>query len=355
MKGLWGQRARLSSRTFQQTRETVSNMHIVMCSVPLTYTIRTVFIQAVAVAIFLTFVHLSPMYLHKETFEVMETIMEQTQATVSTLKLSSGFVFSFYFLGRVGWWWSIVDCGRAIQGRTHDIAMLVSGVTANEEHTDQDAWWEAKWNFYRYLMLIFILSFRPLSPALQLLPDDKLEQMGLLRHQEALVIQKALHPRKVVLKWLTLWVSENVQDKTDRHLVHDKICGLRGATGTLHDTLELRAPLSFETVLYAMVWLWIILMPFSHISSTKRSVLLETPIELPLVNFMIVASFYLTSLKLLEVFKDPFGLHADALHVQAIYLETETTVVDYLTSPMSDALKPACQEVYYEEEVNEKK
>merc|ERR1719482_1661305 len=94
-------------------------------------------------------------------------------------------------------------------------------------------------------------------------------------------------------------------------------------------------------------------MPFNRMTATMdRKLILETPVILPTINCMIITLFYKSMLNLLEAFKDPFGVHTDALHVQTIFLETETTVVDFLTCPVPDSFQPLCNEVLHDETVS---
>lgn len=353
-KGLWGKRALMSSTPYQVAWESTAlikeKVYVgVMNSSALHGTLFSVLKFGLCVSICYTSIRLLPMVVSHQWFGTIGQVLSQSQGLAGTAKMVVGFLFSFYTLGRVSWWWEIMDCGRIMQGRTHDIAVLVGSAVSAEEHGDPDVWWEKKWQIYRYLMLFFILTFRPLCPSFQPLDFEKLTELGFLEEQEAKLLSKSLHPRKVILKWLMLWVTGNVQDKHVKQLILEKCTGLRGAAGTLHDTIEKRAPWSFEALLYSMVYLWILVMPFDHTTGTHdRKVIQSTPIVFPVLNCMIVALFYVSMLNLLEAFKDPFGVHTDSLHVQNILLETETTVVDFLTSPVPKSLQSICKEELYD-------
>merc|ERR1712226_882491 len=119
---------------------------------------------------------------------------------------------------------------RIIQGRSHDIAMLVGGAVATEDHGDATSWWSAKWHLYRFQLLVFILTFRPLASSLKEITYEDLQTAGLLEENEKLLLRKCIHPRKLALKWISIWVSGYVQDGFLRSLILDKLCGLRGAT-----------------------------------------------------------------------------------------------------------------------------
>lgn len=347
--GLWGTRTQKPRKTYQLTWEMGSSTLLVLQrladSTSLWKAFGRVSTGGVAAATFMTFMRLCPMFMDAHTFKMLGVFMAQSQETVGTLKMILGLLFSFYALGRVGWWWHVMDCGRTIQGRTHDIAMLVGGAGSSEDHSDQEEWWQKKWTLFRHLMLAFFLCYRPLVPGFQQISDDQLVKLGLAEAEELAILRKSMYPRKVTLKWISLWVEGNIQDKHLRQLIQDKLCGLRAGFATLHDTLEVRAPWTFEALLYVMVYLWVFLMPLGIINANSdRLLVMDTPIFLPTLNFMIVAAFYLTMLNLLEAFKDPFGTHTDSMHVQTLFLETEASVVDYLTSPVTTHLKSVCKD-----------
>lgn len=360
-RGLWnGKRAKMPSRLFQLSwpymvrivfTEVLSSSHVVRGAFAL------FFQWGFWIIIVLTFVRVSPMLLHKVQFHTMGRYFSQIEECTETLNFIVGFLFSFYVLGRVGWWWQVMLAGRIIQGRSHDIAMLVGGFAATEDHHDphdagQEKWWDAKWHLYRYLMLGFIVCFRPVSPTIGKIDNERLIRLGFLERDEELMIRKSLNPRKVVLKWLTMWVSAHINDQYTRSLILDKVCGLRGAMGTLHDTIEQRAPWSFEALLHLLVRLYVLLLPFRSINeTTDRLLILESSPVLPTLNSMLVCAFYEAMMLLLEYFKYPFGVHSDAMHVETILLETETSIVDYLTAPSPESLQEWCKdELPFEEE-----
>merc|ERR1719231_1249820 len=94
-----------------------------------------------------------------------------------------------------------------------------------------------------------------------------------------------------------------------------------------------------------MVYLWLLVMPFTQIAaSNNRKEIAENPVLLPTFNCMIIATFYCSMINLLEAFKDPFGAHTDAMHVQTIFLESETTILEFLTAPVPTDLQHLCKE-----------
>lgn len=244
---------------------------------------------------------------------------------------------------------------RGIQGRTHDIAMLVGGAVGTESHPDQEAWWQAKWNLYRFQVLTFFYTFRGITPKWGVIDHVHLEKAGLLEAEERVIIEKAVFPRKICLKWIAAWVGAHVQDLETRQLIMDKVCGLRGATATLHDTLEMRAPYSFEALLYSTIWVWMLLLPFTEIRSTDdRRAVLEAGVLFATIRCMIVCAMYLTLIDLLEAFKRPFASDSDSLNIEAILLESEATVLEYYSAPVSEKLEQfVSDDLYYKDKIKD--
>lgn len=355
-KGLWGQRAQKSKNTFQRMWDTrAATMKSVLgelfASDCVSVAAERACVLGFWMSVFYTVLRILPMVLERESFQIIETMLQQGKGTADSCKMIVGFMFGFYALGRVSWWWNLLDKGRTIQGRTHDIAMLVGAVAAAEEHGDPERWWETKFTCFRYLMLIFFLNFRSISAAFQKVSDDMLLELGFIEPQEAELLRSSMHPRKIVLKWLTLWVHTHVKNEQSKFVMLDRLCDLRGACGALHDTYELRAPWTFEALLYTSVHSLLVLLPFYNLESqATRESIVSTPIVIPTLNCMAVAFFYFTLLGLLEVFKEPYGRHTDCMNVQTIFLESETTVWEFLQGPVPDNVgEDACPEKLYVE------
>jgi len=299
-------------------------------------------------SVFYTVLRLTPLVMTDPNFKVFSATLEEVRDLSSTLKVSVGFLFSFYALGRISWWWQVIDCCRSMQGRSHDLALIIGGVSAvkavpagsKQAGGSQATWLEAKWNFYRFLLVDWILTFRGLSPDFARVTMDDLKDVGFVEGQEPEVIEKSTHPREIAIKWMATWIEHHIQDDTVRALAMEKLCGLRGAEGALHDTCELRAPMSFEGLMYTLVIAWVCTLPFGRLMEVgSRKIVLEQNVFIPVLSTICTYSFYMAMVAMLECFKEPFGNSKDGLNTETLVLETETTVWDYLTSPA-----PACLE-----------
>jgi len=106
-------------------------------------------------SLFYQMLHISPAVLDNIQYKVLIATLEDGKRLSSALKTSVGILFSFYALGRVGWWWTVIDWCRSMQGRTHDIGLIIGGYTAVKEcpqagkASKKEQWLEAKWNLYR--------------------------------------------------------------------------------------------------------------------------------------------------------------------------------------------------------------
>jgi len=351
-KGLRGNRQRMISAPLQNYFPFAPRLghllrEIMKSSVlqqSLTHSVRIGFFMSV----FYTAVRVSPAFVDKLQYQVLRATLEEFKRFSGALRVSVGFLFSFYALGRVSWWWNVIDICRSMQGRTHDIALILGGHSAvndcpqARDASKQEKWLEAKWNVYRFLMLSWVLCYRPLSADFRLVTFEDLVDVGLLEESEKDILRECAHARKAPLKWASTWISHHVEDEQVRTLMLDKLCALRGTMGALHDACELRAPMSFEGLMYTLVVAWVYTIPFWNLDYLDdRRVVLEHNVTIPTLTAICTAQFYLSMVALLEIFKDPFGVSRDGLSVETIFLETETTTWDYLTAPAADCLEHA--------------
>lgn len=349
-KGLGGSRQTMRSTPFQSyfpfaprlSHLILQMMRNTLLTQSLIHSLRLGFFMS----LFYQALHISPAVLDNIQYKVLKATLEDGKRLSSALKVSVGILFSFYALGRVGWWWTVIDWCRNMQGRTHDIGLIIGGYTAVKEcpqagkASKKEQWLEAKWNLYRFIMLSWIMCYRSLSADFKLIELGDLVDAGLLEPSEKAIISECAHGRKAPLKWISTWVGYHVKDVRVRALVLDKLCALRGTMGGLHDACELRAPMSFEGLMYTLVVAWVYSIPFQRlVDIDDRKVVLEQGVVIPTLTSICTCIFYMFILALLETFKDPFGLSKDALSVETIFLETETTTWDYLTVPA-----PACLE-----------
>lgn len=347
-KGLRGERQTMLSTPFQSYFPFAPRLSHLLLQMLRNSLLQQSLIHSLRLGFFMSLfyqmLHISPAVINNDNYKFLTATLLDVKGLSSALQVSVGILFSFYALGRVGWWWSVIDCCRSMQGRTHDIALIIGGYTAVREYpqagnaSKREQWMEAKWNLYRFLMLSWIMCYRSLSAEFKLIELDDLVVAGLLEPSEKAIIIECAHGRKTPLKWLSTWVGYHVRDVRVRALVLDKLCALRGTMAGLHDACELRAPLSFEGLMYTLVVAWVYTIPFQRlVDLDDRRLVLEQGVVISTVTSICTTIFYMFILALLETFKDPFGLSRDALSVETVFLETETTTWDYLTIPA-----PAC-------------
>jgi len=347
-KGLTGERARKHKEPFQQYFPYKPRLSFLIGRLFGTAALQQVLGQSLKfgcfMSVFYTVLRLLPMVCDRLTFELVSSTLNEIKTLSGHLEVAVGFLFSFYALGRVSWWWEVISHCRSMQGRTHDLAMMIGGYSTVKEcpseggGTDTKATWlDAKWNFFRHLMLAWLLCFRGLSPDFGTVTLEDIQAAGLMNENESEIIQKSEHIRKVPLKWLAAWVEHYIEDMTVRALVMDKLCGLRGAMASLHDAVELRAPMSFEGLMYTLVMAWVTTIPFGRLKELDdRRVVLEENVLIPVFGAVCTYGFYISMVALLETFKQPFGTSRDSLNADTLILETETSVWDYMTAPSPD-------------------
>lgn len=75
--------------------------------------------------------------------------------------------------------------------------------------------------------------------------------------------------------------------------------------------LEQRAPISFESLLYVLVYSLCLVMPFglSHVDFKNREAVMYSIHAAPVVGVVCLSAFYLALLHLLRHMQDPFGRH----------------------------------------------
>jgi len=286
--------------------------------------------QVTLVCITRTIFKLSPLWLTQLGFQEIHVLTSQTARVADQLRGLTSFVFGFYLIGRIGWWWDVMACGKAVQASIHDIAMLVGAIV----HEEGDEWLELKFDLFRYLCCLFVFSFPRTDNKMALLTDDMLMELGFLKEKEVELLRSSFYPRQMIVKWTTCWSSKYIHNVMERQLVMQKVSELRDNSNRLQMTVGMRPPWTFEALLYATIRLWIVIITFSDaVASDDRGLALILPIGIPLVSFTLFTSFYQVILHMLDSFNAPFGQHMDALNVETLFLETETTVWEYLTSP----------------------
>jgi len=350
--GLWGRRALIPpGKTFQTYFSGGINLHNPFHGIRLRT--RSCFDRVLShvawfslySALFNTCLKVAPIFLHKIHYDMICEILVEASRLSSVLNMIMSFLFSFYALGRVSWWWDVMNQARLCQGRNHDLAMIMSGYTCAQKPTTGESWLEHRWTFYRFQMLAFIFAFRKHSATFGQIDYSDMENCSLMEPSERAILEKCLHPRDVVMKWWSMFIEHHVLDGPVRALMLDKLCQLRQGYQSIDNLVQLRAPWSFEAILSGVVTLWVVIIPLSTVQDVRDRTMVRDSLPLMVtITNVLACGFYLTVLALLDTFKDPFGLWYDSMDCETILLETDTSIWDYLTAPVPECLRDQCQD-----------
>jgi hypothetical protein len=186
-------------------------------------------------------------------------------------------------------------------------------------------------------MVAFFLAFRDYTPQLQRITFRGLVDAGLLTAEEEELLNKSLYSASSLLEsWLADWVEQFMQGEA-KIQAFGVLREYRAALASVGAWLDIRAPVSFETLLYVVVYTLVFVLPFgpSHIDYKDREAIIETAHVVPVVAVSLLSSFYLALLHLMRHLQHPFNqdeLPCDSLNPVQIMNETERKLLDYLTA-----------------------
>jgi len=152
-------------------------------------------------------------------------------------------------------------------------------------------------------------------------------------------------PRIIVELWVSQWIHDNVQDAAAKQQAFMSHRELRSAAAGVSDLVLLRAPVSFESLLYVVVYALCLLLPFgpSQIDYEDRAAVLTGGHVAIALGDGVLVSFYVSLLHLLYHLQAPFdniGAPHDCLNPVAIMISTERKIRDYLAGPKAPAPDP---------------
>lgn len=255
----------------------------------------------------------------------------EVSVVAAPLQTSVSILLSFYVLNRVGWYWSLLMEGHALQGRCHDLAMIGG---AKRAETDLD--WCARYLLYRHVTLALFFAYQPHTPRLQFAGFGPLVACGLLEADEAEVLALAHRgPGTVVESWLASWVEANLAAELRQQAFH-ALRELRDAASVTEALAQQRAPVSFESLLFLAVYLLVLLLPLSLALGEDREAVMYGPHFAAVLGTGVMCAYYLALLHMLRHLQAPFDHIAapnDALNPLALLNTTERKLRDYLTMP----------------------
>jgi len=283
-------------------------------------------------ALYLALMRCSAIYLSKASYNEVAMVSEEIEALVVSLHKAVSFLLSFYALQRLSWFWSVMQEGFRVQGRANDLGMLAG---TRPRATEED--WHALYQLYRHVMLAFVMAFHDFTPQFRRITLRDLVDAGLLTAEEEGLLNKSLYaPSSVLESWLADWIEQNLHGEAKYH-AFGTLREYRAALATVGAWIDIRAPVSFETLLYVMVYALVFVIPFgpTHITYADREAIMEAPHVAPVIAVSLLSAFYLALLHLLRHLQHPFSqdqLPCDALNPVQIMNETERKLLDYLTA-----------------------
>jgi len=223
-KGLWGVRTKHKfvgayANSVPETNSLFQTLWALMQSTSVKKSYCSICTQVTLVCITRTIFKLSPLWLTQLGFQEIHVLTSQTARVADQLRGLTSFVFGFYLIGRIGWWWDVMACGKAVQASIHDIAMLVGAIV----HEEGDEWLELKFDLLRYLCCLLVFSFPRTDNKMALLTDDMLMELGFLKEKEVELLLSSFYPRQMIVKWTTCWSSKYIHNVMERQLVMQKV------------------------------------------------------------------------------------------------------------------------------------
>lgn len=294
--------------------------------------LRTSATLTVVSACYLSLLRMAAQRLDAGSYAELALATHEMGSVVQSLSTAVALLLSFYALNRVTWYWNVQTEGFKVQGRAHDIAMLAG---TKPKETEED--WREIYRLYRYVMLAFYFPFSNLVPRLRTATLQHLVNCGLLEIEEAALLEQCHRsPGTILENWIADWIERNLQAEV-RQQTYYALREYRSCLATVPDLLDQRAPVSFESLLYVVVYLLCIVMPFgpTNIDYHDRGAVMSSAHIAPVLGVTIQSCFYLSLLHMLRAFTQPFDddkMPLDALRPEQIMLSTERKLRDYLTA-----------------------
>jgi len=284
-------------------------------------------------SLYIMFLRNAARNMDKTQYAYFAMVTKEIGAVVGPLQVAVSMLLSFYALNRIGWYWSVLMNGHDVQGRCHDLAML-GGATKKDGEED----WRARYTLYRHLMLTFFFGYQPLAPNLRFLGFAPLVNCGLLEEDEVASLSAAHRgPGTVTESWLSSWVEANLDGEIRQQSFH-ALRELRDSISVVQALIDQRAPVSFESMLFCVVYFLVATLPLSpsQVNYNNRQSVMEGPHIATVFGVFIICAFYLALIHMLRHLQAPFdniGAPHDALNPIALFNCTERKLRDYLTLP----------------------
>ena len=185
----------------------------------------------------------------------LEGIGVVSSVLINNFKFFPVFLLFGYLSYSVTLWRRFVEQGTLIQGRLHDICIMIGGAVINPSDNDTRKF---LYRIYRYVTVAHFLCYSSLNKSLS---DKKLKDLvnfGLLTPNEVKILEVSHNKaRDTLCAWLSSEVQEGLRNgridtTANAPLVHG-IARFRGYMGALHDLFDFANPNSWASNMMLVV------------------------------------------------------------------------------------------------------
>lgn len=281
-----------------------------------------IFLQAYIVSSLLSTWRVIPVMLPLRHFGLLASVVDSTHTAASALVPPVMAVFAIYCVGRALWWRQAWERARAVERAADELAaQIAASVGPGEDLFDVN----------RYVVLLATHSLQRVAEnGCGILTHGQLEDLcasGWLTNAESKVLAGREVDGRVLDKWIILWASSRIRQPAQGQSIEDGLRGLRRHTQSLQEVLQAPAPWLCHAALYTLVRVsFVVTFGTRRAATTDREVALETPVELEVVCYILVAGVLQLCIEVLLLLRHPFGAPGAGWASQAMVLETEAMI-----------------------------
>ena len=209
----------------------------------------------------------------------MKIYIEGIRIVASELINNFKFFPVFLLFGYLGYsvtlWRRFVEQGTLIQGRLHDICIMVGGSIINPKNTDTR---KLIYRIYRYVTVSHFLCYSSLNENLSNKKLENLIHFGLLTPEEVSILNVSDNKKRDTLcGWLSIEIQDGLRkgilDTTDNGPLIHSVARFRGYMGALHDLFDFSNPNIWASNMMLVVNTYIVILSLGlpwvlHIEST---------------------------------------------------------------------------------------
>lgn len=261
------------------------------------------------------------------------TFLASARSTVTEAQANFKFYPIFLIQGYAAYaivrWRSFVTTSYAIQGRIHDVALVVGGAIARPSELRSR---QMAFRLYRYLNLVHLLCYMSKHEWLKKLTlETNFVQLGLLTPIECAVLEPMKNKKRdTVLAWISCEIQQGIASgllyPSCTTTALDNVAFLRGKMAAFHDQFSTNQPALWAALMIFMVDVLVVL------------ILLGAPLQFYLESSMclqwwialgvllLTLPFTCTS-EIIQMLQNPYtGEHGDVFNVDALMASTEQCI-----------------------------